>query len=142
MIEPESTFEPAQIDSALEVLVMDDEIVVLQTVTKLLEHLGHHVVGANDGAEAIERYQARLEVGEPFDLVIMDLTVAGGMGGMEAANEILALHPEAQLVVSSGYSAGAEMARYRELGFCARLEKPFRAVELTRIIAEVATLQV
>ena len=67
----------------------------------------------------------------------MDLTVAGGMGGTVAAAEILEIDPNAKLVVSSGYSSGAEMARFRELGFSARLEKPFRAADLEKTINEV-----
>ena len=112
--------------SGLEILVMDDEDIVLQTISKLLEHLGHKVTGTCDGNEAISVYARKMEQGERFDLVIMDLTVAGGMGGRVAAGEILDIDPQARLVVSSGYSAGAEMARYKELGFCARLEKTFQ----------------
>ncbi len=122
---------------SLDILVMDDEEVVLQTVSTLLEHLGHRVVGAHDGEEAVVVYDKRLKNDQRFDIVIMDLTVAGGMGGMEAAGEILKLDSEARLVVSSGYSEGAEMARFKELGFCARLEKPFRTTDLEKMIAEV-----
>ena len=72
-----------------------------------------------------------------FDLVIVDLTIPGGVGGTEVAGQILEIDPGAKLVVSSGYSAGSEMARYREFGFCGRLEKPFRSAELESVIAEV-----
>ncbi len=120
---------------ALNVLVMDDEEVVLQTVTRLLEHLGHRATGTRDGEAVIAEYARCQDSDRSYDLVIMDLTVAGGMGGMEAASEILKEDPDARLIVSSGYSAGAEMARYEELGFCGRLEKPFRAAELKKAIA-------
>ena len=83
----------------------------------------------------IEEYARCRGSDRAYDLVIMDLTVAGGMGGMEAASEILKEDADARLIVSSGYSAGAEMARYEELGFCGRLEKPFRAAELKKAIA-------
>ena len=120
---------------------MDDEEIVLQTVTQLLEHLGHRVVGTPDGDEAVAAYAKRFRKNERFDLVIMDLTVAGGMGGKEAALEILKVDSTARLIVSSGYSAGAEMARFRELGFSARLEKPFRTAELQKIIYDVMVLE-
>jgi len=126
--------------SGLEILIMDDEDIVLQTISKLLEHLGHKVTGTSDGSEAISVYARKMQQGERFDLVIMDLTVAGGMGGRVAAGEILGIDPQARLVVSSGYSAGAEMARYKELGFCARLEKPFRSADLESMISEVMSL--
>jgi len=124
-------------DQGLEVLVMDDEEIVLNTICRLLEHLGHKPTATRDGTEAISSYARKKQGGKAFDLAIMDLTVAGGMGGTVAAAEILEIDPNAKLVVSSGYSSGAEMARFRELGFCARLEKPFRAADLEKTINEV-----
>ena len=128
---------PTGEDELLRILVMDDDDIVRETICRLLEQFGHEVVEACNGEEAIERYQTWNDNEERFDFVIMDLTIAGGMGGMAAAQEILAIDPDAKLVVTSGYSEGAEMARYDELGFVARLEKPFRTSELQAMIAEV-----
>lgn len=125
---------------SLNVLVMDDEEIVLNTIVRLLEHLGHQATETRDGTEAISAYARKMQEGQSFDLAIMDLTVAGGMGGTVAAAEILEIDPNAKLIVSSGYSSGAEMARFRELGFCARLEKPFRAADLEKTINEVVAL--
>lgn len=130
-------FTEAQVEKGLEVLVMDDEEIVLSTICRLLEHLGHQPTESRDGREAIAAYAEKLQAGKAFDLAIMDLTVAGGTGGTAAASKILEIDPNAKLIVSSGYSSGAEMARFSELGFCARLEKPFRASDLERIINEV-----
>lgn len=124
-------------DELLRVLVMDDDEVVLETVCRLLEQFGHEVEGVPNGEEAIKRYRNWLDNEARFDFVIMDLTIAGGMGGMAAAQQILSFDPDAKLVVTSGYSEGAEMARYDELGFVARLEKPFRTSDLQAVIAEV-----
>ena len=124
-------------DESLEVLVMDDEEIVLNTICQLLAHLGHKPTATRDGTEAISAYTRKKQGGKAFDLAIMDLTVAGGMGGTVAASQILEIDPNAKLIVSSGYSSGAEMARFRELGFCARLEKPFRATDLEKTIHEV-----
>ncbi len=135
--EHEQRAEAAVPDGGLEVLVMDDEEVVLNTISRLLEHLGHVPTETRDGTEAISAYARKMQSGRKFDLAIMDLTVAGGMGGTVAAAEILEIDPNAKLVVSSGYSSGAEMARFRELGFSARLEKPFRAADLEKTINEV-----
>lgn len=120
----------------LHILVMDDEAIVLETITSLLERSGHRVAGAREGQQAIDAYVEQQAQGATFDLVIMDLTIAGGMGGREAAAAILAIDPNARLVVTSGYSAGAEMARYRELGFIGRLAKPFRAADLDAMLAK------
>lgn len=138
---PVKALAPMFEDDTFKVLVMDDDEVVLETVSKLLEQLGHDVARATDGAAAIDLYQDALDANGKFDFVIMDLTVVGGMGGMAAAEEILAIDSTARLVVTSGYSAGAEMARYDELGFTARLEKPFRASELKALIVEVMSGQ-
>ncbi len=71
----------------------------------------------------------------PVDLVILDLTVPGGMGGKEAARKILLLNPKARLIVASGYSNDPVMAEYREYGFRAAVAKPFTLRELNRAIA-------
>jgi two-component system cell cycle sensor histidine kinase/response regulator CckA len=122
---------------ALEVLVMDDEDIVLQTIVDLLTYLGHNTTASHHGEEAVSTYIDRLKQGRRFDLVVMDLTVIGGMGGKAAAALILEHDPEARIVVSSGYSADAEMSRFKELGFVARLEKPFDSGALEAMISEV-----
>ena len=109
---------------------------MLETIVGLLESQGHRVTATKNGAEAVAAYASKQRASEPYDLIIVDLTVTGGMGGKEAAEKILECDPAARLVVSSGYSAGAEMAKFRELGFKARLEKPFRIGELKSAISE------
>jgi CheY-like chemotaxis protein len=66
----------------------------------------------------------------------MDLTIPGGMGGVEAARQILAFDPEAQLIVSSGYSEDPVMANFAAYGFCAALEKPFNVEAINRILQQ------
>ena len=75
--------------------------------------------------------------GEPFAAVITDLTIAGGMGGREAAARILALHPEARLIVSSGYSVDPVMARPADFGFKAVLPKPYSLADLAQVMDAV-----
>lgn len=82
-------------------------------------------------------YAEAMTRGTPFDLVIMDLTIPGGMGGREAVDKILAIDPTARVVVASGYSNDPVMAHYRDHGFVAMLVKPFRIVDLEKIIAEI-----
>ena len=124
--------------TGFDILVMDDEELVLSTIQQLLETLGHKVTPTRDGTEAISAYQKQMREDRKFDLVIVDLTVAGGMGGKEAAQRILELDGDASLIVMSGYSAGSEMARYKELGFKARLEKPFKVGQLRQALNEVS----
>ncbi len=106
------------------ILVMDDEDPVRQIVVRLLVHLGHEGVGVANGEAAVEAYREALAAGTPFDVVLMDLTVVGGMGGAEAAGHLLALDPTARLLVMSGYSNDPALAEPRRFGFVGRVEKP------------------
>ncbi|MDP8238300.1 MAG: response regulator [Candidatus Hatepunaea meridiana] len=82
-------------------------------------------------------YKQAMETGESFDIVIMDLTIPGGMGGKEAVTEILTIDPEAKVIVFSGYSTDAIMANYSEYGFRGRLSKPFKIVDLIKEITRI-----
>jgi PAS domain S-box-containing protein len=112
------------------VLVMDDEAMVVRLAEKILQNAGYQTHGAANGATAVAAYREAFERGHRFDVVILDLTVPGGMGGREAAERILAIDPGARLMVSSGYSEDALMAEFRRHGFCAVLPKPYSAQQL------------
>lgn len=116
------------------ILVMDDEETVREVVLAMLTHLGHDVMTAKDGAEAVALYEKHHNTSAAIDLVLMDLTVPGGMGGREAVGRILAIDPEAKVVVSSGYSNDPVMANYRESGFCGAIVKPYQVAELVELI--------
>ncbi|WP_456385252.1 hybrid sensor histidine kinase/response regulator [Desulfolithobacter sp.] len=112
------------------VLVMDDEEMILDICKLMLNRLGYTAILTRDGLDAVKLYRNALESGRKIDAVIMDLTIPGGMGGREAAEKILALDPDARLIVASGYSHDAVMSRHREHGFRAALCKPFDLDEL------------
>jgi len=118
------------------ILIMDDEETVRKIVQKMLVQLGHEVVPSGDGVEALQLYREAVSSEEPFDLVIMDLTVPGGMGGEEAVQEILRLHPGAKVIVSSGYSNDPIMSNFRKYGFCSAIVKPFRLQNLSAEIRQ------
>jgi two-component system, cell cycle sensor histidine kinase and response regulator CckA len=119
------------------VLVMDDEEIIREMTSQMLASLGYQAATCGDGAEAIARYRAALDAGSPFSAVIMDLTIPGGMGGREAARQILALDPKARLVVSSGYSTDPIMAESARFGFCATLTKPYTLAEVAATLGAV-----
>jgi len=119
------------------VLFMDDEEHIRQVAGVLLTKLGFEVATVKDGSEVIREYRAALVEQNPFDLVVMDLTVPGGMGGREAMEELLKLHPEVRAVVSSGYSSDPVLANYRVHGFRGRVTKPYRISELARTLRSV-----
>lgn len=116
------------------VLLLDDEPLVRTMLRRMLERWGYEVEAVADGREAVASYVGRLREGAPFDLLIMDLTIPGGMGGRQALAEILREDPSARAIVASGYSDDPVMANYQSAGFRAVLAKPFRNHELAEAI--------
>ena len=112
------------------VLLMDDEEMVRRVAGEMLRKLGHEVEFAEHGEAAIEKYRCAAEAGSPFDIVILDLTIRGGMGGLETVRKLLDIDRDLKAVVSSGYSADVTLSNYREQGFSAFLKKPYNMNEL------------
>lgn len=113
---------------------MDDDESIRDISGSILEELGYDVALASDGAEAIERYKEAWASGSPFDAVIMDLTVQGGMGGKDAIKRLLDIAPGARVIVSSGYSNDPIMSEYKKYGFKEVLVKPYRMTELSETV--------
>jgi len=118
-------------------LLMDDDPGVGITVRKMLEHLGMSVVVTQNGEGAIDLYRRSHEMGKPFDLVILDLTIPGGIGGREVIRELLAIDPGVSAIVSSGYSTDRVMAEYAKYGFRGVISKPYRLEELSEAIRRI-----
>ena len=114
-------------------LFMDDEDVLQELIGAMLEHLGYQVVCAANGEEALLRYA---EDG-PFDAVIVDLTVPGGMGGYETVQKLRLADPEVRAIVSSGYSNDPLMMDYAQHGFCGVIAKPYQMTELGKVLQDV-----
>ncbi|MDA3903250.1 MAG: cache domain-containing protein [Desulfuromusa sp.] len=119
------------------ILVLDDEDLLLQISSAMLEEMGHRVDSAMAGEEAVTKYRMTQESNQGYDIVICDLTIPGGMGGQEAAQQILSINPQAKLIVSSGYATDPVMANYREYGFQGRIAKPYRFTELETVVQQV-----
>lgn len=109
---------------------MDDEEVIRAIAQELLTSIGHDVTCTESGETALEAYQAARNAGTPFDLVILDLTIRGGMGGVETMRRLAEIDRDVNAVVSSGYSDNAALSNYRKLGFHAFLKKPYNMEEL------------
>ncbi|MGA1875294.1 MAG: PAS domain S-box protein [bacterium] len=119
------------------ILIMDDQEVVRQSLDRMLKGLGYQVISSSNGGEALELYKKGKEAGEPFEAVILDLTVPGGMGGIEALKRLLAMDPEIKAIVSSGYSTDPIMTNYRQFGFTGVIVKPYNAHQLGKVLDEV-----
>ncbi len=122
---------------SLRVLVMDDEEQVRKLAKAMLSHLRHQVLLAKDGEEAIKIYEESQSAGNQIDIVILDLTIPGGMGGKEAVQEILNLNPNAKVIVSSGYSSDPILANFQDYGFSAAIAKPYQLQKFSRAIYEL-----
>jgi two-component system cell cycle sensor histidine kinase/response regulator CckA len=133
------TAEACSLDCTGRILIMDDEEIVRDVASAMLEHIGYAVEVAADGAKAIELYTRARNAGAPFDAVIMDLTVPGGMGGKEAAERLVEVDSDARIIVSSGYSDDPVMSNFREHGFHGIVVKPYRLEELREVVHKVLT---
>jgi two-component system cell cycle sensor histidine kinase/response regulator CckA len=116
------------------ILVMDDEQIIREMLGNMLPLAGYDVELTGDGAETIEHYNKARESGQPFDAVIMDLTIPGGMGGIEAVKKLLEIDPKAKVIVSSGYATDPIMSDYEKYGFSAVVTKPYSVRELEKIL--------
>jgi PAS domain S-box-containing protein len=119
------------------VLVMDDDKMVGDVVKRQLRHLGYQAEVAYDGSEAIDLYKNARENGQPFDVVLMDLTIPGGMGGAEATKRLLEIDPTLKAIVSSGYSNDPIMADFKPYGFKDCIVKPYKLQELGKTLKRV-----
>ncbi|MCP4151844.1 MAG: PAS domain S-box protein [bacterium] len=121
------------------ILFMDDELSVRLVAEEMLLRINFDPVMASDGLEAVELYENAFKEGNPFDIVIMDLTVPSGMDGKEAMPKLLAIAPDVRVIVSSGYSNDPVMASYKEYGFCGILPKPYDINELKQALDKYIT---
>jgi PAS domain S-box-containing protein len=134
-VEGESS--PAPLRGKGRVLVMDDEDIILEAAGDVLEYLGYSVTFAHNRREAIDTYVRAMEKGNPFDAVIMDLTIPGGLGGKETIKNLLDIDPHIKAVVSSGYSNDPVMANFRHYGFKGVVTKPYTIEELSKTLHNI-----
>jgi CheY-like chemotaxis protein len=131
------TYEESRLPGQGRILLMDDEKLILEVAEKMLSKLGYQITTASEGREAIARFEEAYASKKPFDLVILDLTVPGGMGGEEAVPELLKIDPAIKIMASSGYSSGPIMANYQDSGFCGVIPKPYSLNELSETLSKV-----
>ncbi len=119
------------------VMVMDDDAMIRDIAGDMLTHLGFEVDTVNDGEAALRLYAERMGTDSPVDIVIMDLTIPGGMGGKEAIMKLLEIDPDVKAIVSSGYSNDPVMSEYGKYGFAGVVNKPFQLNDLHEVIDRI-----
>ncbi|UCC11718.1 MAG: response regulator, partial [candidate division WOR-3 bacterium] len=119
------------------VLVVDDEDTVRDVALHMLNLCGYKADCVTDGAEALELYQQSMAAGHPYDIVIMDLTIPGGLGGKETIKKLLEIDPQAKAIASSGYSSAPVMSEFKKYGFRGVLTKPYRMQELSELLHRI-----
>ena len=121
------------------VLVVDDEKIVREVVVEMIRRLGYEVNAVKDGREAIAQYRKSLAANQPYAAIIMDLIIPGGMGGKEAISQLLTIDPDANVIVSSGYSTDPIMSNFSQYGFKGVVAKPYDLYELGKVLKKVIT---
>jgi CheY-like chemotaxis protein len=136
---PDASLETLEVESqdyctGGHVLVMDDEPRLRELLTDCLLAIACRVEGAADGDEAVRKYAAATNRGDPFDVVILDLTIRGGMGGAETLKKLQKIHPKVLAIACSGYTNDPVMCDHEKFGFAMAIEKPFRFAVLARAV--------
>jgi len=112
------------------ILVMDDEAAIRELTSQLLGTLGYEVTAVADGMEAVRLYERALRRGEQFQVVILDATIRGGMGGLATIERLRNMDPKVNAIICSGYSDEAALSEFLQFGFRGALPKPFTRSEL------------
>ncbi|SHO53653.1 hybrid sensor histidine kinase/response regulator [Desulfopila aestuarii] len=136
---PLATEKSTQFAKGGAILIMDDEKMIRDTAEQMLNFLGYEVTTCTDGKEAIELYRESVQSKMPYTAVIMDLTIPGGLGGKEAARQILDFDPTAHLIVSSGYSSDPVVANFKQYGFSGAIAKPYSLDDFQKALSKVPT---
>ncbi len=119
------------------ILVMDDEEAIKDVTGAMLLHFGFKADFAADGEEALSLFERARAAGRPYDAVILDLMIPGGMGGEETVRRLRALDPEVRAIVSSGYSSDPVLGDFRRYGFTGMVAKPFTMDDLSNVLQRV-----
>ncbi len=124
-------------DSPGRILVLEDEASIRRLIAATLRRAGYEVVETSDGADTVALFRQAQDESDPFHLVICDLTIERGLGGVETMQAIRELDSHVRAIVSSGYSDAPAMARPREFGFTEVLPKPYAPSELKALVHRV-----
>ncbi len=129
---------PKNTGGCTRVLIMDDEEAIRNLATRILTRNGCGITAVSTGEEALAAYDSARSSDHPFDVVILDLTIRGGMGGKDTIHRLREMDPSVKAIVSSGYSNDPVLSNYRQHGFRSIVPKPYQAETLIRAVTELA----
>lgn len=121
----------------LKFLVMDDEERIGLIVKKILEKQGHSVLICKNGNECITLFQESLRTNQEFDLIILDLTIRDGLGGLETIKKLKKIKTSIKVIAMSGYHDSNVIKNPKKHGFVASIQKPFNYRDLKEKIQEI-----
>ena len=119
------------------ILLMDDEQIILDMTRDVLDFLNYDVMFAKEGSKAIDLYKQEKAAGVPFDIVILDLSVANGLGGKETIEQLRKYDPYVKAIVSTGYMNDPAVENFSLYGFCEKLTKPYALKDLKNLLEKV-----
>jgi CheY-like chemotaxis protein len=119
------------------ILLMDDEQIILDMTRDVLDFLNYDVMFAKEGSTAIDLYKQEKAAGVPFDIVILDLSVANGLGGKETIEQLRKYDPAVKAIVSTGYMNDPAVENFSLYGFCEKLTKPYTVKDLKNLLEKV-----
>jgi DNA-binding NtrC family response regulator len=119
------------------ILLMDDEQIILDMTRDVLDFLNYEVMSAREGSKAIDLYKQEKAAGNPFDIVILDLSVANGLGGKETIEQLRKFDPAVKAIVSTGYTNDPAVENFSRYGFCEKLTKPYTVRDLKNLLEKV-----
>jgi len=123
------------------VMIVDDEVHIRRVAASILKRCGYQVYECDNGETAVRTYEQMSRTHQPLDVVLMDLTLKGGMEGLEASRAIWKFDPGARIIVSSGSVTDDVQRTFLDKGFFAILPKPYEAGELSEAIYTAVTTQ-
>ncbi|MFH1374391.1 MAG: PAS domain S-box protein [bacterium] len=118
------------------ILMMDDEDIIRDLMGKVLRNCGYIVDTVTNGEDALKLYRKAVNANESYAVVILDLTIPGGMGGKDTIRKLLEIDPHVRAIVCSGYSNDPVMAAPEEYGFCGFVSKPFKPSSLSEVVQQ------
>jgi CheY-like chemotaxis protein len=122
-------------------LVVDDEDGVRRALLQIGSVYGFEVITAATSDEGLQSYRERLRTRRPYDTVLLDINLRGGLNGVEVFEALRRIDPEATVIATSGQYGDGDIDRFRRLGFAGFLPKPFTLEDFDQIVHEVLTPQ-